>query len=511
MGEERARLTAMSRLLPNAPFPYGMRKEEQDRQIFGDKSTFREIKMEAKDNDNENSFNAYSEIRKPGFRFESLATEFEHMDENDSGIDSEDVSTVSPGSTASLSAVSPASTSSLSPTSSFHSSPEQREPLSLVIRDMKNNEHLDSSTPRTPKHWKKSISRNYSGEENQENGPLSPITSTTAEALLSLGKTVPQPRLLPIPVAPSRPVTHPRIVQPWATPASSNRHNPSDQTSVSGQLHSSTPVTLRKGPSDISNVPPLFPSHPLPPIHFQTQSHTSVPFLSLPQQPAPLKEVQSNLQLSTKPPFSVTSLSKLQSPASWHQPVATSSPTPLFQHSIFTCENIEDGSSAGDKPFHCHECKKSFSTQSGFAKHQQLHCSNQIQRDFTCKYCNKAYNSLSALKMHIRTHTLPCKCPDCGKSFSRPWLLQGHMRTHTGEKPFACTHCARTFADKSNLRAHLQTHLQNKKYSCPGCQKTFSRMSLLNKHTDSGCVGLQTRNEECVETLIGLSSGLMRS
>ena len=84
--EEQARLTAMSRLLPNAPFPYGMRKEEQDRQIFGDKSTFREIKMEAKEFDNENSFNAYSEIRKPGFRFESLATEFEHMDENDSGI-----------------------------------------------------------------------------------------------------------------------------------------------------------------------------------------------------------------------------------------------------------------------------------------------------------------------------------------------------------------------------------------------------------------------------------------
>ena len=70
---------------------------------------------------------------------------------------------------------------------------------------------------------------------------------------------------------------------------------------------------------------------------------------------------------------------------------------------------------------------------------------------------------------------------------------------------------AHTLADKSNLRAHLQTHLQSKKYSCPGCQKTFSRMSLLNKHTDSGCIGLQTRNEECVETLVGLSSGLLRS
>ncbi len=56
----------------------------------------------------------------------------------------------------------------------------------------------------------------------------------------------------------------------------------------------------------------------------------------------------------------------------------------------------------------------------------------QIPRSFSCKYCAKGYTSLSALKMHIRTHTLPCRCDTCGKSFSRPWLLQGHVRTHTG-------------------------------------------------------------------------------
>jgi len=129
-------------------------------------------------------------------------------------------------------------------------------------------------------------------------------------------------------------------------------------------------------------------------------------------------------------------------------------------------------------------------------------------RYFTCKECNKEYVSPSALKMHVRTHTLPCKCTVCGKSFSRPWLLQGHMRTHTGEKPYSCSMCFRSFADKSNLRAHLQTHQENKKHCCNICGKKFSRMSILNKHNINGCKRSLTRDEECVQTLISFSSGI---
>ncbi|KAI4464453.1 hypothetical protein MML48_3g00001670 [Holotrichia oblita] len=142
----------------------------------------------------------------------------------------------------------------------------------------------------------------------------------------------------------------------------------------------------------------------------------------------------------------------------------------------------------------CPDCGKSYSTFSGLSKHRQFHCAagDGPRKSFSCKYCEKVYVSLGALKMHIRTHTLPCKCNICGKAFSRPWLLQGHIRTHTGEKPFSCTYCNRAFADRSNLRAHLQTHSDVKKYSCQTCSKTFSRMSLLTKHTESGCNGVQS-------------------
>ncbi len=84
-----------------------------------------------------------------------------------------------------------------------------------------------------------------------------------------------------------------------------------------------------------------------------------------------------------------------------------------------------NGSDGNATRYHCTDCNKSYSTYSGLSKHREFHCATQAKKAFSCKHCDKVYVSLGALKMHIRTHTLPCKCKLCGKAFSRPWLLQG--------------------------------------------------------------------------------------
>ena len=406
--------------------------------------------------------------------------------------------------------------------SSNESSPQ--EPLSLVIRDVTND--LSRSTPNTHRghpvrHWKKCM-------KDQASPPLqhmkvqmlsSPPLSLSSENC----KPLSQNNLC---------LQDQSTTKQQAVHALLSLGNTSTSNATRNNAQHITPV-----PAAGISTPTGLANHNMPQMAHQSRA----PFRPLPIQLVPSRPINFSPATAGCPPpmfFSDPEPENLSrnnrlvgnNQHQHHHPLGRSNAIKLPQHPVLppigqSVEPLRESTSTAisisnsnnimnhhqnnkiKKPYHCGDCKKSFATQSGHAKHLQLHCTNQIAKTFACKFCAKGYTSLSALKMHIRTHTLPCKCDICGKSFSRPWLLQGHVRTHTGEKPFACTYCSRSFADKSNLRAHLQTHLQTKKYSCPGCHKTFSRMSLLNKHTEGGCQGLQSRNEECVQTLIGLSSG----
>ncbi|CAH1118038.1 unnamed protein product [Phaedon cochleariae] len=304
-------------------------------------------------------------------------------------------------------------------------------------------------------------------------------------------------------------------ISPPSSPTLSPTPSPSPQSTLTDSPPSSPPMSS-PSPTHFMYQPPIKvePSRleypvPISPEYAPQTWHRSVaPMYHPAYHPyMPYGYPHEGIYMGPSSPYSDSSLSpphQMQQPL---QPLAlrptvyssmdhsslspnssTTSPPP---QTVPSAEDLSEKRRQGVR-HQCPDCGKSYSTFSGLSKHRQFHCAagEGPKKSFSCKYCEKIYVSLGALKMHIRTHTLPCKCTICGKAFSRPWLLQGHIRTHTGEKPFSCTYCNRAFADRSNLRAHLQTHSDVKKYSCATCSKTFSRMSLLTKHTEGGCTML---------------------
>ncbi|XP_010141763.1 PREDICTED: transcription factor E4F1, partial [Buceros rhinoceros silvestris] len=67
----------------------------------------------------------------------------------------------------------------------------------------------------------------------------------------------------------------------------------------------------------------------------------------------------------------------------------------------------------------------------------------------------------------------PYKCDECGKEFTKSYLLKRHQEVHVNERRFRCGECGKLYKTIAHVKGHRRVHSDERPYSCPTCGKRY--------------------------------------
>ena len=139
------------------------------------------------------------------------------------------------------------------------------------------------------------------------------------------------------------------------------------------------------------------------------------------------------------------------------------------------------------KSFKCAYCEFCSNRKDSLKTHERLHTG---ESPFKCNHCGKSFKQNTALVVHIRNHTgeKPYQCNICSQKFTQ----STHQRTHKKrkhseniEKNFPCKVCEKKFFLKEDLESHVETHSKEMLFQCELCPKSFRLKKHLKSHKKS--------------------------